>query len=76
MYAIDPDQNFSLQSNRKTDEGANHPDRDEQFRYINKLVMTALRDGIPVISVDTQKKELIGNYANVGKGVWRRIRSK
>jgi hypothetical protein len=64
------DQNFSLQSNRKTEEGANHPDRDEQFRYINKQVMTALRDGVPVISVDTKKKELIGNYVNVGRQ-WR-----
>jgi len=61
------EQHYSLQSNRKTEEGADHPDRDAQFRYINKQVKTALRDGIPVISVDTKKKELIGNYINAGQ---------
>lgn len=59
--------NFSLQSNRKTEEGAGHPDRDAQFRYINGQVKRALREGAPVISVDTKKKELIGNYVNAGR---------
>jgi hypothetical protein len=61
------DQNYSLQSNRKTEEGADHPDRDAQFRHINKQVKRALAEGMPVISVDTKKKELLGNYDNGGK---------
>lgn len=61
------EQNYSLQSNFKTEEGADHPDRDTQFRYINRQVKKALSAGTPVISVDTKKKELIGNYANTGQ---------
>ena len=61
---------YSLQSNRKTEEGGDHPDRDAQFRYINRAVKLALRAGEPVISVDTKKKELIGNYQNQGRQ-WR-----
>jgi hypothetical protein len=61
------DQNYSLQSNRKTEEGADHPDRDAQFRHINTQVKRALAKGIPVISVDTKKKELLGNYDNQGR---------
>lgn len=61
------DQNYSLQSNRKTQEGEDHPDRDAQFRHINAQVKRALSAGIPVISVDTKKKELLGNYVNKGK---------
>jgi hypothetical protein len=61
------DQGFSLQSNRKTKEGADHPDRDAQFRHINAQVKRALATGMPVISVDTKKKELLGNYRNGGK---------
>ena len=60
-------QNFSLQSNRKTEEGKDHPDRDAQFRHINTQVKRALGSGMPVISVDTKKKELIGNYSNSGQ---------
>ncbi len=60
-------QNYSLQSNRKTEEGAAHPDRDAQFRYINAQVKRALATGMPVISVDTKKKELLGNYHNGGR---------
>lgn len=59
--------NYSLQSNRKTEEGADHPDRDAQFRHINAAVKKCLKQGIPVISVDTKKKELIGNYDNAGQ---------
>ena len=62
--------NFSLQSNRKTEEGADHPDRDAQFRHINTVVKKSLKRGLPVISVDTKKKELIGNYDNAGQQ-WR-----
>ena len=61
------DQNYSLQSNRKTEEGEDHPDRDAQFRHINGAVKKSLAAGIPVISVDTKKKELIGNDANGGQ---------
>jgi hypothetical protein len=61
------DENYSLQSNRKTEEGADHPDRDAQFRHINAQVKRALAMGMPVISVATKKKELLGNYDNGGK---------
>lgn len=64
------EQNYSLQSNRKTEEGEDHPDRDAQFRHINKRVKEALKAGWPVISVDTKKKELVGNYENKGQQ-WR-----
>jgi Rhodopirellula transposase DDE domain len=63
--------NYSLQGNRKTEEGAGHPDRDAQFQYINDQVRRALAAGRPVISVDTKKKELIGNYENKGRQ-WRK----
>lgn len=62
---------YSLQSNRKTKEGKNHKDRDKQFRYINNQVATALKLERPVISVDTKKKELIGEYDNPGQQ-WRK----
>jgi len=58
---------FSLQANRKTHEGADHPDRDGQFRRIAETSGRALAAGEPVISVDTKKKELIGNYKNAGR---------
>ena len=61
------DQNYSLQSKRKTEEGRAHPDRDAQFRHINARVKRALATGTPVISVDTKKKELLGNYENRGQ---------
>lgn len=60
-------QNYSLQGNRKTLEGADHPDRDAQFRHINTTVKKYLEADAPVISVDTKKKELIGDYANPGR---------
>ena len=66
-------QHYSLQGTRKTEEGADHPDRDAQFRHINATVKTALAAGLPVLSVDTKKKELVGNYANAGRQ-WRRAR--
>jgi Rhodopirellula transposase DDE domain len=58
---------YSLQANRKTREGAGHPDRDAQFRYINDQVKAALAAGEPAISVDTKKKELIGDFKNGGR---------
>lgn len=66
-------QHYSLQGTRKTEEGTDHPDRDAQFRYINARIKRALAAGIPVLSVDTKKKELVGNYANGGRQ-WRRVR--
>ncbi|MCC6227067.1 MAG: ISAzo13 family transposase [Microthrixaceae bacterium] len=57
---------YSLQAPSKQNEGSAHPDRDGQFRYINDLASFMVGDGEPVISVDTKKKELIGNYANGG----------
>ena len=59
---------FSLQGNRKTEEGSSpHPDRNAQFEYINATAREALRREDPVTSVDTQKKEWVGNYANKGR---------
>jgi len=61
---------FSLQANSKTLEGASHPDRDAQFSYINEQATAHLTAGDPVISVDTKKKELVGDYKNSGQE-WR-----
>lgn len=61
---------YSLQANRKTREGAAHPDRDVQFQYLNERVGTQQRRGEPVISVDTKKKELVGDFKNAGRQ-WR-----
>ena len=58
---------YSLQANAKTLEGASHPDRDAQFLYLNRQVRKSLAKGRPVISVDTKKKELVGEYRNEGK---------
>jgi len=65
---------YSLQGNRKTEEGDDHPDRDAQFRYINDQVRRALAANRPVISVDTKKKELVGNYENQGQR-WRKAKT-
>ena len=61
---------FSLQANRKTREGSEHPDRDAQFAHINASVTAALAERQPVISVDTKKKELVGDFKNAGRE-WR-----
>ncbi len=61
---------YSLQANRKTKEGASHADRDAQFRHINATVASALAAGQPAISVDTKKKELVGDFKNGGRE-WR-----
>jgi hypothetical protein len=57
---------YSLQANRKTREGADHPDRDAQFAHIAAVSGAALGGGAPVISVDTKKKELIGDFKTAG----------
>jgi hypothetical protein len=60
------DLGYSLQANRKTLEGRAHPDRDAQFQYINRRAKTFQRQGQPVVSVDTKKKELVGQFRNSG----------
>ena len=57
---------YSLQANRKTREGSQHPDRNAQFEHINEQVTSFLRQRQPVISVDTKKKELVGDFRNAG----------
>jgi hypothetical protein len=64
------DSGYSLQSNRKTVEGGDHPDRDAQFQHINRRVKAYQKQGQPVVSVDAKKKELIGRFRNVGQE-WR-----
>ncbi len=61
------EQEFHLQGNRKTREGNTHPDRDAQFHYINEQVLRFQRRGQPVVSVDTKKNELVGQYKNAGR---------
>ena len=75
------DSGYNLQVNRKTEEGKGHPDRNAQFEPINRKVRSFQRRGQPVISVDTKKKELVGNYKNPGQewepeGQPRRVKSK
>jgi hypothetical protein len=75
------DMGYSLQSNRKTEEGTDHPDRNAQFEHINRKVRSFQRRGQPVVSMDTKKKEIVGNYKNSGRE-WeparrpRRVQSK
>ena len=61
------DMGYSLQANQKTKEGRSHPDRDAQFKHISTQATAFQRAGQPVISVDTKKKELIGDFANKGR---------
>ncbi len=58
---------YSLQANAKTLEASRHPDRDAQFRYLNEEIKVRLAQGLPVVSVDTKKKELVGAYKNGGQ---------
>jgi Rhodopirellula transposase DDE domain len=58
---------YSLQANRKTREGASHPDRNAQFEYINNQARRLQKRGQPVVSVDTKKKELLGDFKNAGQ---------
>jgi hypothetical protein len=69
-HILEDDLGYSLQANRKAVEGKQHPDRDAQFRYINEQVRRHSRRGEPVLSVDTKKKELIGDFKNNGRR-WR-----
>src|ERR1700729_1441884 len=64
-------QKFSLQANSKTREGADNPDRNALFRLINEAVKTAMAENQPAISVDTKKKELVGDFKNAGRE-WRK----
>lgn len=68
------DMEYSLQGNRKTQEGKDHPDRDQQFRFISRVCKRFLAKGDPVISVDTKKKELVCEYKNEGQE-WHKKRS-
>jgi hypothetical protein len=61
------DAGYSLQANRKTREGGTHPDRNAQFEYINGQVAALQRRGQPVVSVDTKKKELVGDFKHGGR---------
>jgi transposase len=61
------EQDYSLQSNRKTREGTSHPDRDAQFQHISQQTQAFQQRGAPVVSVDTKKKELVGDFKNGGR---------
>jgi hypothetical protein len=61
---------YSLQANRKTREGKNHPDRNAQFEHISQQVQRVQKRGQPVVSIDTKKKELVGDFKNAGQE-WR-----
>lgn len=63
---------YSLQANRKTLEGADHPDRDAQFEHINERTKEQIKSNNPAISVDTKKKELVGNFRNAGRELRRK----
>ena len=63
-----PELGYSLQANRKTLEGSSHADRDQQFQHINQHVTEFLQQQQPVISVDTKKKELLGNFKESWRG--------
>lgn len=65
--------NYSLQCNRKMEEGEDHADRDAQFRHINARIKKLLAQGLPVISVDTKKKEVLGEFDNKGRQ-WRKAK--
>jgi hypothetical protein len=70
VAALLKEERYSLQANRKTQEGSSHPDRDAQFEYINQQALAGLKEGRPVVSVDTKKKELVGEFKNCGQE-WR-----
>ena len=81
VAALLHDMHYSLQANRKTREGSSHPDRDAQFEYINRRVLEFQRAGQPAVSVDSKKRELIGDFKNAGQewrpaGSPRKVRAK
>lgn len=67
VWRLLEDLGYSMQSNRKIQEGADHEDRDEQFNFIYSSVNAFMESGCPVISVDTKKKEIVGEFKNVGQ---------
>lgn len=67
VWRILNEMDYSMQSNRKTREGTGHVDRNAQFEFLNETATRFMRSGMPVISVDTKKKELVGNYKNAGR---------
>ena len=67
VAALLKEEGYSLQANRKTKEGSCHPDRNAQFEHINEQAMTFLKQRQPVVSVDTKKKELVGEFKNAGQ---------
>jgi Rhodopirellula transposase DDE domain len=72
VAALLHDLDYGLQANRKTKEGSSHPDRNAQFEYINRQVRAFQGRGQPVVSVDTKKKELVGDFRNAGREWHRR----
>ena len=70
------EEGFSLQANRKTDEGKSHPDRNAQFEHIHQKVIKYQAQNQPVISVDAKKKELVGNFKNAGRDDLKEIINK
>jgi len=72
VAAILHDMDYSLQADRKAKEGSSHPDRNAQFEHINRQVQAFQKRGQPVVSVDTKKKELIGDFRNTGREWHRR----
>lgn len=76
VYTLLDALDYSLQVNRKTEEGSDHPDRDAQFNYIYRQVKRFRKEGQPVLSVDAKKKEPIGNYGNSGHEWERRKRPR
>ena len=70
VAALLHDLDYSLQANRKTREGSSHPDRNAQFEYVNRQVRAFQRAGQPVVSVDSKKRELVGDFKNAGQE-WR-----
>lgn len=75
VYRLLKEMGYSLQANVKTKEGKEHPDRDRQFRYINEQVKIFMKSKNPIISVDTKKKENIGEFKNSGQ-IWRKVGDK
>lgn len=67
VYRLLLELGYSMQSNRKMEEGADHPDRDAQFQFVNRQVQRYRRRGQPVVSVDAKKKENIGHFSNGGQ---------
>ena len=71
VYSLLKEMDYSLQSNKKSLSRENNPERDRQFKMINRRVKRFLHNGLPVISVDTKKKEIVGNFKNQGE-TWRK----